>query len=241
MAWSLVQHNVGNTGAGTSAGFSYGSNVTAGNLLVILIALNTSVSQTFSITDGQSNTWVPLLSAANSDATTNQTVMALATVASASGSLSPTVSWSTSDQGSNFGDIMGAEFSGAVPTSIVVDGTQRVTQGTTSSTTVSSPTYTPSFNGTLVINLIGVQWFTQSITGFSTPWSAGEVFSATVRSQAGWGWTTGTASTPLTSNATAGSSSSGYDSVIFGIKALGATGAGAGPFVNGIFVRGVRF
>lgn len=65
MAITLVQTQVGTASAGSAATAAFGSNVTAGNLIVVFISHLIAAAGTFTVTDGLGNTYVEAVRSAS--------------------------------------------------------------------------------------------------------------------------------------------------------------------------------
>jgi hypothetical protein len=147
MAWSLAQSTKSlstfTNGVGTLA---YGSNVTAGSLLVVATSVN-SGSQTVTITDTIGNVWTNEQNCA--DATNGKSAAVSWAIGKAGGPNTITATWSGAT--TIGGAIVIHEFTGNAPAN-VVDGSTKNTNGSASTATdgVVSGNITTIANGDLI-------------------------------------------------------------------------------------------
>lgn len=142
-AIALVQHTMTHFAATTSASVSFGSNVTAGNGIVIGIALHDS--ETITITDTLTNT---ILTAQALNGSGNRYVAYYYVQSSTGGADTVNISWATSSSG-----LLGiAEYSHG-GTGLAFDAAATIASGT--STTPTSNSVTPAVSGELAVAIFG--------------------------------------------------------------------------------------
>ena len=167
MAFTLGQHKSDATFTTKAQSISYASNVTQGNLLIVMASIS-GADQT--ITTAYANTgtagvqtWHPLIAAPYQSGTAGGTFMLWWAIASGTGSCTCSLTWSYD----SYGEMAVVEFSGtSISSNLVQDGAGQTHDGT--AVTITVPPITTTYSDDLVIGFCSLQYIGGSVV---SPWN----------------------------------------------------------------------